>query len=144
MGEDAFYTPGEQLCSFVLDGASCAIIICYDLRFPELTRSLAVPGLDVLFVVSQWPAERIAHLRCLATTRAIENQMFLVCCNSCGAAAETVYGGNSAIIDPWGQTLAQAEQKEQLLSGELDLSVIRAIRGSMNVFRDRRPELYQL
>ena len=144
MGEDAFYTPGEQLCAFMLDGVSCGIAICYDLRFPELTRSLAVAGLDVLFVVSQWPAERINHLRCLTTARAIENQIFLICCNSCATAGETVYGGNSAIIDPLGRTLAVAEQKEQLLSGEMDLHALRSTRESIHVFRDRRPELYQL
>ena len=58
--------------------------ICYDIRFPELTRTMALEGMDLLFVVSQWPAVRDAHLRTLTTARAIENQMFLACCNSCG------------------------------------------------------------
>ena len=50
MGEDDYYTPGDHLCRFSLDGVQCGIIICYDVRFPELTRSLAVEGLDMLFV----------------------------------------------------------------------------------------------
>ena len=144
MGEDNYYTPGDHLCRFSLDGVACGLIICYDVRFPELTRSLTVPGLDVLFMVSQWPNVRTFHLRSLTTARAIENQMFVVCCNSCGTAGETVYGGNSAIIDPWGETIALAGEKEQLLSAELDMSVIDKIRNSIHVFRDRRPELYQL
>ena len=144
MGEDNYYTPGDHLCRFTLDGVSCGLIICYDIRFPELTRSLTVPGLDVLFMVSQWPNVRTFHLRSLTTARAIENQMFVVCCNSCGIAGETVYGGNSAIIDPWGETIALAGEKEQLLSAQLDMSVIAKIRNSIHVFRDRRPELYQL
>ena len=144
MGEDHYYTPGDHLCRFTLDGVSCGLIICYDVRFPELTRSLTVPGLDVLFMVSQWPNVRTFHLRSLTTARAIENQMFVVCCNSCGTAGETVYGGNSAIIDPWGETIALAGETEQLLSAELDMSVIDKIRNSIHVFRDRRPELYQL
>ena len=78
MGEDRVYTPGDHLCCFTLDGISCAILICYDIRFPELSRALALPGLDMLFVVSQWPAARIGHLRTLAAARAIENQVFLV------------------------------------------------------------------
>ena len=144
MGEDDFYTPGDHLCRFTLDGVSCGLIICYDVRFPELTRSLTVPGLDMLFVVSQWPKIRTFHLRSLTTARAIENQMFVVCCNSCGTAGSTVYGGNSAIIDPWGETVALAAEAEQLLTAECDLQILTNIRGSIPVFRDRRPELYNL
>ena len=65
MGEDDYYTGGDHLCRFTLDGVKCGIIICYDVRFPELTRSLALQGLDMLFVVSQWPKERIFHLQTL-------------------------------------------------------------------------------
>lgn len=144
MGEDNFFTPGDHLCRFSLDGLSCGLIICYDVRFPELTRTLTVPGLDMLFVVSQWPKVRTFHLRSLTTARAIENQMFVVCCNSCGTAGETVYGGNSAIIDPWGETLALAGEAEQLLSAECDPDILKNIRSTIPVFRDRRPELYQI
>jgi len=122
----------------------CGVMICYDLRFPELARTLAVKGMDVLFVVSQWPAARISHLRSLTVARAIENQIFTVCCNSCGAAGDTQYGGNSLIVDPWGNVLAQAGNSAQLLTAEADLATLENIRRSIHVFRDRRPELYQL
>ena len=144
MGEDNYYTPGDRLCTFVLDGVKCGLIICYDVRFPELTRSLTVPGLDMLFVVSQWPKVRTFHLRSLTTARAIENQMFLVCCNSCGTAGQTVYGGNSAIIDPWGETVALAGETEEILTADCDLQILTNIRGSIPVFRDRRPSLYKI
>ncbi|MGM9562616.1 MAG: carbon-nitrogen family hydrolase [Faecousia sp.] len=144
MGEDNYYTPGDRLCTFVLDGVKCGLIICYDVRFPELTRSLTVPGLDMLFVVSQWPKVRTFHLRSLTTARAIENQMFLVCCNSCGTAGRTVYGGNSAIIDPWGETVALAGETEEILTADCDLQILTNIRGSIPVFRDRRPSLYKI
>ena len=144
MGEDDYYTPGDHLCRFPLDGVQCGIIICYDVRFPELTRSLAVEGLDMLFVVSQWPKVRTFHLRTLTTARAIENQMFVVCCNSCGTAGETVYGGNSAIIDPWGQTIALAGEYETTLAGNCDLSVLTDIRNTIPVFRDRKTNLYNI
>ena len=143
MGEDDYFTPGDHLCRFELDGVQCGIIICYDVRFPELTRSLTVPGLDVLFVVSQWPKVRTFHLRTLTTARAIENQMFVVCCNSCGTAGETVYGGNSAIIDPWGELLAAAGEQEQQLTAQCALETLTQIRNTIPVFRDRRPALYQ-
>ena len=76
--------------------------------------------------------------------RAIENQMFVVCCNSCGDAGDTRYGGFSAIIDPWGETLALAAENEQILTAECEMDVLGEIRSSINVFRDRRPELYQI
>jgi len=144
MGEHKHCTAGDSLCRFTLEGISCGIIICYDVRFPELIRSMALQGLDMLFVVSQWPKVRTFHLRSLTTARAIENQMFVVCCNSCSTAGKTVYGGNSAIIDPWGNTLALAGEQEELLSAECDFSIVQDIRSSINVFADRRPELYNI
>ena len=142
--EEDSYTPGDHLCRFTLDGVSCGVIICYDLRFPELIRSLTVPGLDMLFVVAQWPNVRTTHLRTLTTARAIENQMFLVCCNSCGTAGSTVYGGNSAIIDPWGETLALAGEEQTRISARCDLSILEKIRNTIPVFRDRRTDIYKL
>lgn len=144
MKEEQFYTWGERLCRFTLDGVSCGVIICYDIRFPELTRSLTLPGLDVLFVVAQWPDIRIPHLNTLCEARAIENQMYLALCNSCGVAEKTVYGGNSSLIDPWGKVLARAGGKEEIVGATFDLSVIKNIRDSINVFRDRRSAIYRL
>jgi len=143
-GEDRHYTAGNQICRFQLDGVNCGLVICYDIRFPELTRTLTVPGIDVLFVVSQWPASRTFHLSSLITARAIENQIFLVCCNACGSDGKSTCGGSSAIIDPWGKTLAQAGEQESLLTAQLDFSILQKIRTSINVFADRRPELYRM
>lgn len=143
-GEHEFFQKGDHLCRFTLDGVSCGLIICYDIRFPELTRSLTVQGVDLLFVVAQWPNVRTAHLLALSKARAIENQMFLVCCNSCGTAGKTTCGGNSSIHDSWGDCLAQAGEHEQFLTAELDFSIVQGIRQSINVFRDRRPELYSV
>ena len=136
--------PVISFSTFLLNGVQCGIIICYDVRFPELTRSLAVEGLDMLFVVSQWPKVRTFHLCTLTAARAIENQMFVVCCNSCGTAGETVYGGNSVIIDPWGQTIGSAGDKEPILAGDCDLSVLTDIRNTIPVFRDRKTNLYNI
>ncbi len=144
MGEQETFRQGKDICLFELEGRRCGLIICYDIRFPELTRTLAVQGMDILFVVSQWPDQRIRHLEVLSRARAIENQMFLAVCNSCGKAGETQYGGHSAIIDPWGETLAQAGDGEEVISALADFSVIEGIRDSINVFRDRRPEMYHI
>ena len=131
-------------CRFTLDGRRCGLIICYDIRFPELTRTLALEGVDLLFAVAQWPEKRTMHLETLARARAIENQMFLALCNSVGTAGETRCGGHSAVIDPWGEYLAKAGDQEEIITAEADFSLIEGIRSSINVFRDRRPELYAL
>jgi len=143
MGEDDFYAAGDHLSIFELDGVPCGITICYDIRFPELARSLALRGIEILFTVSQWPEQRIPHLHSLVTARAIENQMFAVCCNSCGTYGETVYGGQSLVADPLGRRIAQSGTSETVLTAECDLKILSEIRNSIPVFRDRRPELYQ-
>ena len=144
MGEQLAFAQGDRLCRFSLEGRACGLIICYDIRFPELTRTLALEGMDLLFVVSQWPEKRSLHLQTLIRARAIENQTFLALCNSCGSAGDTRYGGGSALIDPWGETLRQAGREEEIIAGDLDFSVIEGIRSSINVFRDRRPALYRV
>ena len=144
MGEDKFFEKGKNICKFTLDGKSCGIIICYDIRFPELTRSMAVNGLDCLFVVCQWPSVRIPHLTTLVKARAIENQMFTVCCNSCGKAGDTIYGGSSLMVDPWGVELVSAGEKEEIIKAQLDFGIIENIRNNINVFKDRRVDLYDV
>lgn len=144
MDEHKFYNKGDHLSFFTLDGIKCGIIICYDIRFPELIRSYTTKGIDLLFVVAEWPSVRIPHLIALNKARAIENQMFTVCANSCGKAGETVYGGNSVVFDPWGEEIAKAGEKEEIITASLDFSVVKDIRESINVFRDRRPEIYDI
>lgn len=142
-GEHLRFRSGDHTCRFTLDGQSCGLIICYDIRFPELTRSMALEGVDLLFVVAQWPDKRSMHLDTLARARAIENQMFLALCNSVGAAGQARCGGHSAVIDPWGEYLAKAGEGEETITAEADFSVVDGIRSSINVFQDRRPELYR-
>lgn len=144
MDEHKYFSFGDSVCVFELDGEKCGIAICYDLRFTEFIRTMALDGIHMLFVVSQWPDKRTAHLDALVKARAIENQMFVVCCNSCGKADGSVFGGHSSITDPWGETLAHAGAEEQIITADCDFSIIKDIRSSINVFNDRRPELYRL
>ncbi|MBR2282442.1 MAG: carbon-nitrogen family hydrolase [Spirochaetales bacterium] len=144
MEEDLFFRKGDHVSTFMLDGLRCGVIICYDVRFPELTRTMTVGGLDVLFMVSQWPLVRVSHLEALTAARAIENQMFVACCNSAEKSAGTVYGGHSAVIDPWGVRLAQMDAEPGILYATIDPSILDGIRKSINVFADRRPELYKV
>ena len=142
MGEDKHFSKGDNLVTFELDGVFCGIIICYDIRFVEMVRSLALKKIDVLFVVAQWPKKRINHWQILNRARAIENQIYVCCVNSCAHAGEVKFGGHSAIISPWGEVLLEAGEDEQIICGDLDLSTVTGIRNNINVYIDRRPELY--
>ena len=119
-------------------------VICYDIRFPELARTLALKGAEMLFAVSQWPDKRIPHLEILTQARAIENQMFVVCCNSCGKTPSTVFGGASQTVDPLGVIIAKAGTSEEVITADCDISVIKEIRESINVFKDRKTEIYKI
>ena len=142
MEEHEFFEKGGSAKIFELDGMKCGIIICYDLRFPELSRKLALEGAEIIFSVSQWPDVRIAHLTALAKARAIENQLFFAVCNSCGEADGTKYGGSSVIFDPWGEMLASAGENEETITAECDMKISADIRKSINVFCDRRTDIY--
>ncbi|CZE46092.1 carbon-nitrogen family hydrolase [Campylobacter geochelonis] len=142
MKEDEFFQSGDKVVNFMLDGVKCGIIICYDLRFPELVRKLALDGVKVLFIVSAWPLSRLKHLEILTLARAVENQIFVVLANSCSFFNKLKFGGNSMIIDPLGEILAKACQNESMISANLELSALEKTRQNISVYKDRKPNLY--
>lgn len=144
MGEHTSLKAGGEYCTFDMDGVRCGLIICYDLRFPELVRTLALDGIKVLFVPAEWPAKRLMHWDTLLKARAIENQIFVVAANRAGKSGGDVFAGGSAIIDPWGETLATADYKEQTISAVLELDKVAEIRSHMDILGDRMPETYRL
>lgn len=141
-GEKAEYAAGDRIVTFPLDGIVCGIMICYDLRFGELTRVIALTGAQVLLIPAEWPQQRIGQLRALLCARAIENQMFALLANGCGEAFGTRFGGRSAILDPMGNPLAQAGRREKIICATLDFAKQDKFRRELPVFLDRRPELY--
>ncbi len=140
--EGESYAAGDRLVTFPLDGVTCGILICYDLRFPELCRALALDGAKVLFLPAEWRKVATKQLRALLDARAIENQMFAALCNGCGEAFGAEFGGNSAIVDPLGNVLAEAGTAEETIYAEIDLTTQDQVRKDLPVFSDRRPELY--
>jgi predicted amidohydrolase len=125
------------------------VTICYDLRFPELYRNLTEAGAEVIVVPAQWPVERVAHWETLLRARAIENQVFVIGCNRTGTdrRSPTVtlrFPGASAILDPWGRTLAQGKSKAAMLHAEIDLSIIDEVRKRIPVWKDRNVGAYRM
>ena len=142
MDEDTFLAPGRQVSLFELHGMPCSSVICYDIRFCELPRRLAVQGAELLFVSAEWPSPRAEHWRTLLRARAIENQIFVAACNRCGVTDGTVFAGRSAIIAPDGSVLAEAGTEEEIIWTDIDAAAVRHMRDLIPVFEDRVPGMY--
>ncbi len=143
MDEHLHLQAGHEKGRFELDGLRSAGVICYDIRFPEWIRAQMTSGAEVLFVVAEWPLERLNHWRTLLAARAIENQCWVVACNRSGSDPKHVFAGHSMIIGPWGDITAEAGEQDEFLSGEIDTEEVSKARGRIPVFEDRRPELYR-
>lgn len=141
--EDKFLGQGQTPLNFTLNDSPCAAVLCYDIRFCELPRLLALNGAQVLFVSAQWPLSRHEHWTTLLRARAIENQMYVVACNCCGLDNNVVMGGHSQIIAPDGTLLASAEAEEATLTAVLAPELVKKTRATIPVFADRVPALYR-
>src|SRR3954471_5179868 len=119
--ESTCYTPGGKFVSVAAGGFNFGLSICYDLRFPEVSRALALEhDANVFLVSSAWPTPRAQHLRALAVARAIENQSYLILSNRTGIDAGVTCCGLSAIIAPSGELIADASSdEEELLVAEI-------------------------
>jgi deaminated glutathione amidase len=138
--------PGEELVvSETAGGVELGLSICYDLRFPELYRILAVRGARVLVVPAAFTlATTREHWEVLLRARAIEDQTFVVAANQVGEHAPGYRsGGRSMIVDPWGVVLAQAPDTETYVLAELDLERQAEIRRTMPSLANRRPSAYR-
>lgn len=142
MSEQKYFMQGSQAVTFELDDIPCGIIICYDLRFPELVRKLALMGAQVLFVPAQWPKPRHLHWKLLNIVRAIENQFYVVAVNRVGRDKNIEFPGLSMVINPWGEPLLECDDKPGAFSTLIDMNAIEHVRRYMPVFEDRRPETY--
>jgi len=141
---DRFAAGDEIVTSELDDGTVLGMTVCFDLRFPELYRILALRGAEVITVPSAFtlPTTR-DHWEVLLRARAVENQCFVVAPNQIGAhPGGTRSGGRSMIVDPWGTVLACAPDTETAIVAELDASRLRAIRERIPTLARRRPETY--
>jgi omega-amidase len=142
--ESTCYAPGDRFVSVAADGFRFGLSICYDLRFPEVCRALALEhDANVMLVSSAWPLPRAGHLRALAVARAIENQSYLILANRVGVDAGVICCGTSAIIDPSGVIIASAsDDREEMITGDVSEEAIAAVRDKIPVFTHRRTDLY--
>ncbi len=142
MDEDQYLTAGSKMGTFMLDDIKAGCVICYDIRFCEWLRAYALAGSKILFISAEWPKIRIDHWKSLLKARAIENMVYIVACNRVGNSKDTLFGGASMVIDPWGEILYEGGEGEEGYFIEVDPEKVQPIRDHLQVFRMRRPELY--
>lgn len=152
VGVDRFTTSGDALCLFDLPFAKIGLLICYDLRFPEAARTLALQGADIIALPTNWPVGSDNNPDFLSRTRAVENRCYLLACDRVGTEAGTSFIGRSQIVAPNGIVLAEADATSKtILYADIDPSLSRQKR-MINIpgkyeydpIADRRPELYKI
>jgi predicted amidohydrolase len=142
MREDRFLGAGQQ--SLVLDTSvgRLGLAICYDLRFPELFRKLALDGAEIICLPAEWPKPRQDAWRTLLRARAIENQLFIAACNCCGIQDKLDFFGMSLLLSPLGDVLAECDEKEGEILATFQQEEMLAYREQIRCFTDRRPDIY--
>lgn len=131
-GEDEYFSGGNDIISFSIDGVYFSIFICYDLRFPELFRAVA-DDVHAIIVPACWPAKRAEHWKTLLRARAIENQVYIFAINCQGNVGELYYSGDSCVINPNGDIMKMLSNEEGVITFVFEDDV--------NTYRDYFPVL---
>lgn len=134
-GEDKVYTGGTRRAVFEYMGVRISPYICYDLRFPVWSRNRN--DYDLAVYVANWPDARIGVWDVLLRARAIENQCYVAGCNRTGTDGLGLnYPGRSVVINPRGQSIAEAGSEDRIITAEISLSELAEFRQKFNVLRD--------
>jgi predicted amidohydrolase len=143
--ESARVTPGDRAVTALLDGTILGLTICYDVRFPELYRTLALAGAEIITVPANF-TERTGrdHWEVLLRARAIENGAYVLAPAQTGGGPRTPAYGRSMVVDPWGTVVAQAADTVGIVRAELDLTRVAAVRRQIPALANRRPETYDV
>ena len=140
--EPMYFKGGDHAVSFALDDISCSMVICYDIRFPELVRRSVLEGkTDLFFVPAAWPKARLFHWTLLGQARAVENQVLPVCRQPGRNFRENGVRGKLGASRSLGNDVCRLGTEEGIAFGEIDTDILQQIRDTIHVFRDRRPEI---
>ncbi|MCL4455984.1 MAG: carbon-nitrogen family hydrolase [Nitrospirae bacterium] len=138
LDEDKYYAAGEDTVTFDIDGMTCSVFICYDLRFPETFRKVA-EKVHAIFVIANWPASRKEHWEPLLKARAIENQCFVIGVNRTGTDGNGIYyHGASRVFDPSGNAVCSGNEKDEFLACEFNPAEAVEIRLRFPFLKDMR------
>jgi predicted amidohydrolase len=135
--------PGDRPVSCEVEGWQLGLTVCYDLRYPELHRILAVEGAELVTVPAAFTLHTGKdHWEILLRARAVENQCYVVAANQWGVVEGKASYGRSSIVDPWGVVLAQAPDADGVITAELDRAHMERIRSSLPSLANRQPAAY--
>jgi predicted amidohydrolase len=135
--------PGDRPVSWEVEGWQLGLTVCYDLRYPELYRILAVEGAELVTVPAAFTLfTGKDHWEVLLRARAIENQCYVLAANQWGLVEGKASYGRSSIVDPWGVVLAQASDQDGVVTAELDRAHMERIRTSLPSLANRQPAAY--
>jgi predicted amidohydrolase len=141
--ERDIFDGGDTLALFDCGGIKVGVQICYDIRFPEVSRRLALEGAEILIVPAAFPDPRAAHWNALVHARAIENQVFVAATNRIGPGFDgKTYFGHSQIIDPWGVILTRRNSEERIIQNTGNTEMIQSVREQITCYADRAPSGY--
>jgi deaminated glutathione amidase len=143
--ESAKILPGQDVVTAEVDGHTVGLTICYDLRFPELYRMLALDGAEIMFVPAAFTEfTGKDHWHTLLKARAVENQCFVVAPAQFGPhEPNSKCYGHSLAVDPWGTFLVDAPNKEGVVVADLDFDYLKKIRTEVPSLANRRPAAYE-
>ncbi|MDY0132779.1 MAG: carbon-nitrogen family hydrolase [Desulforegulaceae bacterium] len=141
-GEHKRFSRGEKAVVAQTSIGKLGLLICYDLRFPELSRTITDMDADIIAVSAQWPLARQSHWEILLQARAIENQLFIIGCNRTGSDTRE-YGGGSLIVSPKGRLLYKAENKFEAGFAKLEFMEMIEYRSQIPSLEERVPEAYK-
>ena len=142
MREDQFLGSGDTTLVVDTSVGRLGVAICYDLRFPELFRKLALAGAEIICIPAEWPKPRQEHWKTLLRARAIENQLFVIAANCCGVQGKLDFTGLSQLISPLGNILQIAKEEDIELVGQFDFSEMEQYRKKIDILNDRRADIY--
>jgi len=142
-GEDRWFRRGASSRVIPTDAGPVGPLICYDLRFPELSRKYFLEGATLLCVSAQWPSVRSAHWEILAAARAVESQLYVVASNAVGPSGPFRYAGGSAIWSPLGERMAFAGEEEGMALATIDPAAVEETRRRIPCLADRNERAYR-
>lgn len=146
VSESLVFTKGEGITVVDSPLGKIGIMICYDIRFPEFARLYALEGIDILLIPSVFNAiTGSAHWSTMVRSRAIENQFFVLATSQARipSAPYAAYG-HSMVCDPWGEVLCEAQEREQIVYADIDLSCREQTKNRLPLLSHRRTDLYNL
>lgn len=147
--ESAYVSPGNEMCLIDADFGRIGLMVCYDLRFPELARSMCLHGAEMIIVPAMFPSgqplpTRVDDWDLLIRSTALTNLTYVVASNQFGSVHNDNPFGRSGIVDPRGTVIASAGGREDIVFGSIDLDYQNQVRKNLAVWENRRPDVYKV